>query len=301
VLIVQNTGTKGIGEFRGIPVTASSDFIHETLQQLGIKTAIVIESPNDDITTQPLGDIIMNFYRYTILIPNASMFTVAISIRDFGGILGFASTHNLTKTGNLFIKRLIDLFMVIIVSPIILVITAIIALIIKCTTKGPAFYGHNRIGKNGKLLKTWKFRTMVADADKRLQEILDSNPDARREWEENQKLENDPRITPFGKFLRKTSMDELPQLWNIFLGQMSFVGPRPVTESEINKYGNKAKYILSVKPGLSGMWQISGRSATGYEERIMLDSYYIQNWSIWLDIWIIIKTIGVVIKGRGAY
>jgi Undecaprenyl-phosphate galactose phosphotransferase WbaP len=191
--------------------------------------------------------------------------------------------------------------MVIVASPVILAITVLVAVIIKGTTKGPAFYGHNRIGKNGKPLKTWKFRTMVADADKRLQEILDSNPAARSEWEKNQKLENDPRITPFGKFLRKTSLDELPQLWNIFLGQMSFVGPRPVTEGEINKYGNKGKYILSVKPGLSGMWQISGRSDTGYEERIMLDSYYIQNWSIWLDIWIIIKTIGVVIKGKGAY
>ena len=131
--------------------------------------------------------------------------------------------------------------------------------------------------------------------------ILANDPVRAAEWEKDRKFTDDPRVTKFGKFLRKTSLDELPQLWNIFTGEMSFVGPRPVTEPELQKYGNFADYVLSVKPGLSGMWQISGRSDTGYEERINLDTYYIQNWSIWLDIWIIIKTIWVVLKGKGAY
>ena len=117
----------------------------------------------------------------------------------------------------------------------------------------------------------------------------------------SRKFVNDPRVTKFGKFLRKTSLDELPQLFNILIGNMSFVGPRPVTKDELEKYGENANYILTVTPGLSGMWQISGRSDTGYEERINLDSYYIQNWSIWLDMWIIIKTIWVVLRGKGAY
>jgi lipopolysaccharide/colanic/teichoic acid biosynthesis glycosyltransferase len=142
---------------------------------------------------------------------------------------------------------------------------------------------------------------MAADADQQLQKLLASSPKARQEWEENRKLENDPRVTPLGKFLRKTSLDEVPQFWNILTGKMSFVGPRPVTQSELDKYGDKATYLLSVKPGLSGMWQISGRSDTGYEERVKLDSYYIQNWSVWLDIWIIIKTVGVVLNRKGAY
>ena len=121
------------------------------------------------------------------------------------------------------------------------------------------------------------------------------------EWEKDRKCPDDPRVTKFGKFLRRTSLDELPQFWNIFMGEMSFIGPRPVTEPELQRYGKYADYVLSVQPGLSGMWQISGRSDTGYEERITLDTYYIQNWSVWLDVWIIIKTVWVVLRGNGAY
>jgi lipopolysaccharide/colanic/teichoic acid biosynthesis glycosyltransferase len=144
---------------------------------------------------------------------------------------------------------------------------------------------------------------MVNNAEEKLAQVLASDPQAMEQWTKNRKIENDPRITPFGKFIRKTSLDELPQLWNILKGEMSFVGPRPVTDEELINYGYKDKrnYVLSVKPGLSGMWQISGRSETGYEERILLDSYYIQNWSVWLDIWIIIQTVWVVFKGKGAY
>ena len=134
-----------------------------------------------------------------------------------------------------------------------------------------------------------------------LEKILATNPVMKKEWEENRKFVNDPRVTPFGTFLRKTSLDELPQLFNILAGSMSFVGPRPVTKEELEKYGDSADFILSVTPGLSGMWQISGRSDTGYEERINLDTYYIQNWSTWFDMWIIVKTVWVVINGKGAY
>ena len=141
---------------------------------------------------------------------------------------------------------------------------------------------------------------MVVNADKMLDEIL-KDPVMAAEWEKDRKFTNDPRVTKIGKFLRKTSLDEFPQFFNVLTGEMSFIGPRPVTTPEPDKYGDKAKLILSVQPGLSGMWQISGRSDTGYEERITLDSYYIQNWSVWLDIWIIIKTIYIVIKGKGAY
>ena len=142
---------------------------------------------------------------------------------------------------------------------------------------------------------------MVTNADQMLEKILAEHPDMRKEWERDRKFTNDPRVTKLGKILRKTSLDELPQLWNILCGEMSFVGPRPVTESELDRYGKYSQFILSVQPGLSGMWQISGRSDTGYEERITLDTYYIQNWSVWIDIWIIIKTFWVVIKGKGFY
>ena len=142
---------------------------------------------------------------------------------------------------------------------------------------------------------------MVIDADKQLEKILAENPEMRAEWEKDRKFSNDPRVTKIGKILRKTSIDEIPQFFNVLMGEMSFIGPRPVTTPELEKYGDKSDFILSVQPGLSGMWQISGRSDTGYEERITLDSYYIRNWSMWLDLWIIIKTIYVVVKGKGAY
>ena len=142
---------------------------------------------------------------------------------------------------------------------------------------------------------------MYVDADQQLERILATDTTMREEWERDRKLQNDPRVTPLGKFLRKTSLDELPQLWNVVIGNMGFIGPRPVTQDELTRYGSKVNSILSVTPGISGMWQISGRSDTGYEERVTLDLYYIQNWSIWLDVWIGIKTVWVVFSGKGAY
>jgi lipopolysaccharide/colanic/teichoic acid biosynthesis glycosyltransferase len=141
---------------------------------------------------------------------------------------------------------------------------------------------------------------MITNADEILNAVLEDNPEYRKEWEQSHKLSNDPRVTRIGKFLRKSSLDELPQLFNVILGDMSFIGPRPVTDAETGKYGENFNYIFSVKPGLSGMWQVSGRSDTDYAERVAFDSYYIQNWSIWLDLWLIFKTIGVVLTGKGA-
>ena len=245
---------------------------------------------------------IFNYYRYTIYVTQAkNTITTTLQLKDIGGILGFSSTHNLTRKINLVIKRLIDLSIIIISSPFTIPVMLILSIFVKLSSKGPVFYAHKRVGKNGKEIKCWKFRSMYKDSQKMLEEILSTNPEMKKEWEENRKFVNDPRVTKFGKFLRKTSLDELPQLFNILIGNMSFVGPRPVTKEELEKYGENANYILTVTPGLSGMWQISGRSDTGYEERINLDSYYIQNWSIWLDMWIIIKTVWVVLRGKGAY
>ena len=195
----------------------------------------------------------------------------------------------------------VDLFLCLIAAVLVIPFSIIIGLIIKITSPGPVFYGHKRVGKNGKQIKCWKFRSMCNNSQEILEKILKEDPVRRAEWEKDRKFIDDPRVTKFGKILRKTSLDELPQLWNIFIGEMSFVGPRPVTQDELDKYGEYSDFILSVTPGLSGMWQISGRSDTGYEERITLDTYYIQNWSVWLDIWIIIKTVWVVINGKGAY
>ncbi|WP_039925036.1 sugar transferase, partial [Treponema sp. JC4] len=222
-------------------------------------------------------------------------------LKDIAGIIAFSSVHNLTFRINKLLKRLLDLFIILCLSPIWVPVFALCALLTKITSKGPVFYGHKRVGRNGKTIKCWKFRSMVVNSQEILEKLLAENEEMRLQWEKDRKLENDPRITKFGKILRKTSMDELPQLINILLGEMSLVGPRPVTEPELEKYGDYKDYVLSVKPGLSGMWQISGRSDTGYEERISYDTYYIQNWSIWLDIWILIKSVWVVLLGKGAY
>lgn len=283
------------GEYEGIPVFSAAKSNIETVNKSGIKVAIMCDYQDDPAP-------IMTHYRYTISVSrDQNIFTSSMQLKDIGGIIGFSSTHNLTKRINLFEKRLLDLFLILLSLPIVLPVTAIIAVLVKVTTPGPVFYGHKRVGKNGKMLKCWKFRSMYKDADVQLKKILETDSKMRAEWERDRKFVNDPRITKLGKFLRKTSLDELPQLWNIFCGEMSFVGPRPVTKDELEKYGQATDFILSVTPGLSGMWQTSGRSDTGYEERITLDTYYIQNWSIWLDVWIIIKTVWVVVKGKGAY
>ena len=288
-------------EYRGIPVFPYSQEIEDCIHACKITTAIAMELPEGNTVNTPL-DAILSGYRYLIAIPYyQNIKFVSLSVRNFGDIFGFSASNRLTRPFNLFIKRCIDLGILLLSSPLILPLVVLIAILVKCTSKGKIFYGHKRIGKNGKEITAWKFRSMVMDADKRLKELLENNPDMKREWDEHQKLEHDPRITSIGKFLRKTSLDELPQLFNILLGQMSFVGPRPVTEPEREKYGDTFKYIFSVTPGLSGMWQISGRSSTGYDDRIFLDTFYIQNWSIWLDIWIILQTFIVVVTGKGAY
>ncbi|MCR5290067.1 MAG: undecaprenyl-phosphate galactose phosphotransferase WbaP [Treponema sp.] len=282
----------------GIPVFTPSPELTKLIQDTGIKIAFLCDYT--DYTED--SAIIMNFFRYTVIVPRTQgPNTMNLKVRDLGGILGFSSTHDLTKWWSLLIKRSIDLLLLLLSSPIVLPVTLLLAICVKLTSKGPIFYGHKRIGKNHKVIKCWKFRSMITDADKMLDKILEEHPEMREEWERDRKFTNDPRVTKFGKILRKTSLDEIPQLFNILTGEMSFVGPRPVTEPELQRYGDYAETILSVQPGLSGMWQISGRSDTGYEERVTLDMYYIQNWSIWLDLWIIIKTIWVVINGKGAY
>ncbi len=197
------------------------------------------------------------------------------------------------------IKRLFDIIvsglMLIILSPVFLML----GLLIKLDSKGPVFYKHKRIGKNGEYIYLYKFRSMYTDSKERLEELL-KDPKIKKEWEENFKLENDPRITKVGNILRKTSLDELPQLLNIFKGDMSIVGPRPVIDGEIEKYGFRKNKLLSVTPGLTGWWACNGRSCTSYEDRIKLELYYVDNISLKLDIKVIIKTVFAVLKRDGA-
>jgi undecaprenyl-phosphate galactose phosphotransferase len=166
---------------------------------------------------------------------------------------------------------------------------------------GSAFYGHKRIGLNGKEFKCWKFRTMVVNAQEKLEELLDSDPAIKAEWEANFKLAEDPRITKIGNILRKTSLDELPQLWNVLKGDMSLVGPHPVVAEEQKLYGAHWDNYLSTKPGITGLWQVNGRSDTTYQERVEMDTHYVQNWSLVQDFVILLRTVMVVVSRTGAY
>lgn len=202
------------------------------------------------------------------------------------------------------LKRCVDIIGALF-GMIILVPTTIIVFIMSIIlneSDGPLFYTQKRIGKNGKYFKLYKFRSMCKDAEDKLAVYLAENEEAREEFKKTQKLQNDPRITKMGKVLRKTSLDELPQMINILKGDMSFIGPRPVIDGEIERYeeiGKKDKF-LSVKPGLTGYWQVNGRSTTSYEDRIKLELYYVDNKSLWLDIKIFLKTFISVFKGEGA-
>lgn len=198
-----------------------------------------------------------------------------------------------------FMKRIFDIVVSVFCLIILLPIFLLICILIKLDSKGTIFYKHKRIGKNGEYIYLYKFRSMYSDSKERLEELL-KDPKIREEWEENYKLEHDPRITKVGNILRKTSLDELPQLLNILKGDMSLVGPRPVIDEEIEKYGLYKKKFLSVTPGLTGWWACNGRSCTSYEKRMELELYYVENCSIWLDIKCILKTIIVVIKRDGS-
>ncbi len=200
------------------------------------------------------------------------------------------------------IKRIFDILFSLLFLLIFTPLFCIITLAVKCSSQGDIFYKHVRIGRGGKRFYCYKFRTMYPNADERLAQLLDSDNTLREEWEKNYKLKNDPRITPIGHLLRRTSLDELPQFFNALKGDLSIVGPRPLVQDEVIRYfGPKATKILSIRPGITGLWQTSGRNDVSYQSRIQLDEHYINNQSLVLDLILILKTIPVIIFQRGAY
>ena len=198
-------------------------------------------------------------------------------------------------------KRLLDI--VLASSAIVLLAPLLTLCFLAClfTSPGPAIFRHRRVGLGGKRFACFKFRTMVHDAQDCLSDYLASNPEAKKEWEATHKLQFDPRVTSIGSILRKTSLDELPQLFNVLMGDMSIVGPRPVTEEELLKYSNSAGAYLSCRPGITGLWQVSGRSGTTYSKRVACDSYYAANWSMSLDLKILLVTLPVLLNADNAY
>lgn len=286
-----------------IPIRQVDDLTSRTFQSLGHPHVVVATD------TMEFWDIVRILYEQDI--PYSSL-TIAPSL---GGVpmIGLGVSHvfrhdvlMLTVQNNLsnFIPRLTKRAFDVLAAPLILLalspLMLTVALLVRATGKN-VFYGHQRIGLNGKTFPCYKFRSMVNNSKEVLEDLLNNNPEARAEWERDFKLKKDPRITWIGAIIRKTSIDELPQLWNVIRGDMSLVGPRPVVADELERYEDKQNLYHMVRPGITGLWQISGRNDVTYEERVSLDSWYSRNWSLWYDLVILSKTAEVVLKRSGAY
>lgn len=229
----------------------------------------------------------------------------ALQISPTGGPSGLSFyTHKteLRREGEKFYsrvtKRVFDLVLAALLLPVLLPVIAVLWVLIR-RDGGAGFFGHRRIGHGGKVFRCWKIRTMVPNAEERLVKYLEDNPEAAAEWERDHKLTNDPRITRLGRFLRETSLDELPQIWNVITGEMSFVGPRPVVRAEMRKYGHARMAYLTLKPGITGLWQVSGRNDVSYAERVQMDIEYLRVVSFRTDVKLILKTAMTVVNRTG--
>jgi UDP-galactose-lipid carrier transferase len=265
----------------------------------------IIDLEDDILFNLPtLVDHVQRRIHKVIVLPKMSKLSIIngelISSLHHKG-MAFFIKNNLFSPWDRTLKYLMGLFLSIVLIILFFPLLLTLYIMVYIATKGHPIFSHERIGFRGEKFRIYKFRTMHLDAKKRLQELLKSSKVSRIEWERDFKLKNDPRITKIGHFLRKTSLDELPQLINVLKGEMSLVGPRPIVEQEVQKYGEYFEYFTAVKPGITGLWQVSGRNDIGYNDRVQLDVWYVRNWSIELDIQILIKTVLVVLGRKGSY
>ena len=275
-----------------------------SLQQLDTKAVQFILALDDEMILDSwLRYLALNKYRSVSVIPNIRgipLYGTDMSFLFSHEILLLRVNNNLAKRSSRILKRIMDVLgslgIIILLSPVLLYLYFSVK-----KDGGNAIYGHPRIGRNGKIFKCLKFRSMVVNSKEVLDELLRTDPEARAEWEKDFKLKNDPRITKIGAFIRKTSLDELPQLFNVLKGEMSLVGPRPIVADELERYQDDVEYYLMAKPGMTGLWQVSGRNDVDYNTRVYFDSWYVKNWSLWNDIAILFKTVNVVLKKDGAY
>ena len=275
-----------------------------SLLQLDTKTVQFILALDDEILLDSwLRYLALNKCRSVFVIPNIRgipLYGTDMSFLFSDEMLLLRVNNNLAKRSSRILKRTMDivgsLAIITLLSPVLLYLYFSVK-----KDGGNAIYGHPRIGRNGKTFNCLKFRSMVVNSKEVLDELLRTDPEARAEWEKDFKLKNDPRITKIGAFIRKTSLDELPQLFNVLKGEMSLVGPRPIVADELERYQDDVEYYLMAKPGMTGLWQVSGRNDVDYNTRVYFDSWYVKNWSLWNDIAILFKTVNVVLKRDGAY
>ncbi|RYD84731.1 MAG: undecaprenyl-phosphate galactose phosphotransferase WbaP, partial [Sphingomonadales bacterium] len=225
--------------------------------------------------------------------------SIGAAAKDVGGVLGIEVRQQLLLPGPRLAKRIIDYALTLLGSIFVMPIILVLMILIVIDSRGGPFYRQKRLGRDGSQFMAYKFRSMHGDGEERLREVLASDPALRAEYEQFHKLRNDPRVTRIGRVLRKFSLDELPQLFNVLRGEMSLVGPRPYLEREIKDMDAQEGIILRATPGMTGLWQVSDRNSTGFAERVTMDVHYVRNWSPWIDIHILARTFGVVVKGTG--
>ena len=247
---------------------------------------------------------IPNYQRESTGDDHGELLKVRSAAADDQGVtsdIKLAEVRRVTSRRYTLYKRWMDVLLILATSPVLLALFTVIAVTVRVSSKGPIFYKHKRIGRDGRTFTMYKFRTMKVDADQVLLHHLLANPAAQREWMLKQKLCEDPRLTPCGRFLRTASLDELPQIWNVLGGDMSLVGPRPIILAEKERYGERFCFYTAVVPGITGLWQVSGRSNVSYPMRIRLDEQYVREWSIYQDLRILLKTPLTVWRREGAY
>jgi Undecaprenyl-phosphate galactose phosphotransferase WbaP len=241
------------------------------------------------------------FPRLMILHSPAALYNLSVDACQLAGCLAVEVRRDLLLPLPRLTKRAIDLIVVALALPGVMLAILVLSVLVRLESPGPVFFAHPRIGRGCRTFRAWKIRTMQVNGEELLKNALAQDGSMREEWLRNRKLRRDPRLTRVGRWLRRASLDELPQLWNVLLGEMSLVGPRPIVEEEIAAYGQSFSLYCRVTPGITGLWQVSGRNAVSISERVRLDSYYVRNWSPWLDLHILARTAKVVLTGQGAY
>ncbi len=289
------------GVLEGVPYGGSVNDALDLARKRRIDTVIFAMPQIRRMHVARFVDRASLYFRQVLIVPSvAGSITAPVATRDLAGTFGLEIKHNLLDPWARRVKRALDLFGVLVGGVLISPLLIFIAVQVKLDSPGPVFYKQRRLGSSGEYFFCWKYRTMYADAGRLLTQLLQKDSNLRAEWERDHKLRNDPRITRLGRFLRQNSLDELPQLWNVLRGEMSLIGPRPIVDTETSKYKEGYELYRRVKPGMSGLWQVGGRSKTSYEVRVQMDTYYVRNWSVWLDLVILGRTVGAVLFRRGA-
>jgi lipopolysaccharide/colanic/teichoic acid biosynthesis glycosyltransferase len=288
-------------EVEGVPLVGSLHLAPVLATRLNIRYAVMampgVESERLVQITEQVGGA----FSHVLLIPDLFGFaSLGVPARDLAGVLGLEVRQQLLLSGPRIAKRVIDLMLTIAGCLFIWPVLLTIGILVKLDSAGPIFYRQDRLGRDGRRFRAVKFRTMHGDGEKRLAEVLAKNPRLKAEYDQYHKLSRDPRVTRIGRVLRKYSMDELPQLFNVIAGDMSLVGPRPYLEREVPEMNHQEAIILRALPGITGMWQVSERNATTFEERLKMDVFYVRNWSPWLDVYLLARTLGVVVGGTGS-